>query len=71
MTAETMITIRTYLPTQIVAIREIQALLRFKPSQTAQAQWEVRLKLPELDTEYLINLGRLSQLSQILPNTRS
>jgi hypothetical protein len=47
------------LPTQTVAPREIQALLRYKPFQTTQAQREVRLQLPELDTEYFINLGRL------------
>jgi hypothetical protein len=47
------------LPTETIAPREIQALLRFKISQTTQTQRGVRLKLPELDTEYFINLGRL------------
>lgn len=47
------------LPTQIVARREIQALLRFRQSQPAQPQQEVRLTLPDLGSSYLINLGRL------------
>ena len=51
------------LPTQTVAPLELQAVLRFKPvdSATDMTQREERLTLPiEVNSELLVNLGRLN-----------